>query len=444
MPSQLSKHLYIAKRASSYVLHIHNIPEAKNTLKLNQTKVDKTCFRIALALTLSVMLFLPAASADSTITLTSPHAQTSGWFGFSVAINEGDPIVVVGAPQETANAVPLAGQAYVLDTTTGLITTLTSPAPQSTVFGRGFGYSVSASGTTVVVGAPGETANALSEAGNAYVFDATNGSLITTLTSPNALSDGHFGASVSISGSTVVVGARDETAIAGRPRSGNAYIFDASTGSLITTLTSPTPKVLGNFGYSVSISGTTVAVGAPYEYATASALNSAGNAYVFDATDSSLIATLTSPSAQVGGLFGFSVSTSGTTVAVGAPRETANALPSAGNAYVFDASTGSPITTLTSPYAQANGFFGISVSVSCATVVVGAHVETANGQVFAGHAYSFDATTGFLTTTLTSPNAQAGGEFGYSVAVSGTTVVVGAVVETGSGFTQAGHAYVFP
>jgi WD40 repeat protein len=325
-----------------------------------------------------------------------------------------------------------------------LITTLTSAAPQSTVFGRGFGYSVSASGTTVVVGAPGETANALSEAGNAYVFDATNGSLITTLTSPNALSDGHFGASVSISGSTVVVGARDETAIAGRPRSGNAYIFDGSTGSLITTLTNPTPKVLGNFGYSVSISGTTVAVGAPYEYATASALSSAGNAYVFDAADGALIATLTSPNAQISGLFGYSVSTSGSTVAVGALDETANANAYAGRAYVFDATDGSLITTLTSPYAQLFGQFGVSVSVSCTTVVVGAFGETANGQVFAGHAYSFDAATGFLTTTLSSPNAQGGGEFGYSVAVSGTTVVVGAPQETGSGFALAGHAYIFP
>jgi hypothetical protein len=131
-------------------------------------------------------------------------------------------------------------------------------------------------------------------------------------------------------------------------------------------------------------------------------------------------------------------------VVVGAPQETANALSLAGHAYVFDALTGSPIASLTSPYAQAGGEFGGSVSVSCTTVVVGAPGENANGQPGAGHAYSFDATTGFLTTTLTSPNAQTNGVFGYSVAVSGTTVVVGAHDETGGGFTQAGHAYIFP
>jgi hypothetical protein len=353
-------------------------------LKLAQTKVTKACFRIALALALSVMLFLPAASADSTITLTSPNAQKSGEFGYSVAINENDPIVFVGAPEETANAHVSAGNAYFLNTTTGLITTLTSPNGQA---GGGFGFSVSISGTTVVVGAPGETANAQARAGHAYVFDATD-------------------------------------------------------GSLITTLTSPTPQTAGEFGFSVAISGTTVAVGALGE--TANALPGAGHAYVFDATDGSLITTLTSPNAQLNGLFGLSVSISGTTVVVGAPYETANALLDAGRAYVFDASTGSPIASLTSPYAQANGLFGISVSVSCTTVVVGALQETANGQVFAGHAYSFDATTGFLTTTLTSPNAQVDGLFGSSVAVSGTTVVVGAQQETGSGFAGAGHAYIFP
>src|SRR5438309_11610109 len=100
------------------------------------------------------MLFLPAAYADSTITLTSPNAQNNGRFGFSVAINEGDPIVVVGAPFETANALPHAGHAYVLDATTGLITTLTSTNPHPTGLGLGIGFSVCINAAAVVVGAP--------------------------------------------------------------------------------------------------------------------------------------------------------------------------------------------------------------------------------------------------------------------------------------------------
>jgi len=74
---------------------------------------------------------------------------------------------------------------------------------------------------------------------------------------------------------------------------------------------------------------------------------------------------------------------------------------------------------------------------------VGAPYETENTLPIAGHAHVFDATDGSLITTLTSPNTIAGGNFGHSVSMSGTTVVVGAPCETGGGFTQAGHAYIF-
>src|SRR2546426_8167574 len=104
------------------------------------------------------MLFLPAASADSTITLTSPNAQHAGYFGSSVAINENDPIVVVGAPGETGNA----GHAYVFDATDGsLIATLTSPNANAQISIYFFGSSVSISGTIAVVGAYDDTTNGL-------------------------------------------------------------------------------------------------------------------------------------------------------------------------------------------------------------------------------------------------------------------------------------------
>ena len=79
-------------------------------------------------------------------------------------------------------------------------------------------------------------------------------------------------------------------------------------------------------------------------------------------------------------------------------------------------------------------------------MVVGAPLETVGSLLtFAGHSYSFDASTGFLTTTLTSPNAQTGGEFGSSVAVNegDPIVVVGAPDESGGGSPVGGHAYVF-
>ena len=66
-------------------------------------------------------------------------------------------------------------------------------------------------------------------------------------------------------------------------------------------------------------------------------------------------------------------------------------------------------TELASPNSQASGFFGYSVAISGTTVVVGAFGEAVGTAQLAGHAYVFDATTGGLISTLISPNPEAYG-----------------------------------
>jgi hypothetical protein len=375
------------------------------------------------------------SASDQVITVKSPNAQALGAFGSSVAMNRY--AVVVGAPGETAGGYSSAGNAYVFNATTGaLITTLTSPNAQTNGC---FGQSVAISGSTVVVGAYCETADGYSLAGNAYVFNATTGALINTLTSPNAQTDGYFGESVAISGDTAVVGAYGEAA-GGYSVAGNAYVFNATTGALINTLTSPNAQTDEEFGSSVAISASTAVVGT--RYMTANVCFGVGNAYVFNAMTGALIATLMSPNVQTGGCFGFAVAISGSTVVVGAFAESARGHSSAGNAYVFNATTGAVIATLTSPNAQTGGEFGYYVAISGSTVVVGAYAESAGGYCQAGHSYVFNATTGALVTTLTSPRPQEYGDFA-EVAISGNTTVVGAHGETAGGYSFAGNAYVF-
>ena len=88
------------------------------------------------------------------------------------------------------------------------------------------------------------------------------------------------------------------------------------------------------FGDSVSISGNTVVVGAP------AADNGLGAAYVFlesgaGWTNLTQVATLTASDAAVGDSFGGSVSISGSTVVVGASNATLGANGSQGAAYVY-------------------------------------------------------------------------------------------------------------
>jgi hypothetical protein len=366
---------------------------------------------------------------------TSPNPQTYGAFGHVVAASDG--ILVIGSSEETANGVSNAGRVYIFDARSGaLIATLTSPNARAE--GGAFGRSVAASRTSVVVGAPNETAGGFAGAGHAYVFSPT-GSLIATLTSPAAQASGAFGISVAVSGTSVVVGADAETAN-GLASAGHAYLCSTACPSS-GTLTSPNASAYSYFGASVGISGTSVVVGAPLEYANGNRYG--GHAYLCSTACPSS-GTLTSPNTQPYGFFGNRVAISGATVVVGAPMEFAGGLRGAGHAYLC--STACPSSgMLTSPSPEAFGAFGFSVAVRETSVLVGAPAETAGGFFQAGHAYLCSISCP-SSGTLTSPNAQAQGYFGNGVGIATQgrrAVLVGAPGEAAGGSPDAGHAYLF-
>jgi len=232
-----------------------------------------------------------------------------------------------------------------------------------------FGRSVSGVGDVngdgrgdVVVGAYLEDPGASpSNAGRAYIFSGSDGSLLWTLVSPNEQREGHFGRSVSgipdVNGDgrgDVVVGASSEHPALSRSSPGNAgraYIFSGSDGSLLWTLVSPNEQFSGFFGRSVSgiqdVNGDgrgDVVVGA-FREAPGASPTSAGRAYVFSGLDGSLLWTLVSANEQAGGIFGHSVSgipdVNGDDrgdVVVGAFLEDPGAGPdNAGRAYIFPA-----------------------------------------------------------------------------------------------------------
>jgi len=411
---------------------------------------------IAIALGLSVVLAPglaapawhahPSAPTGADLTVAShPHdpftyvsgnPQTYGNFGDSVSV--GGTVVAVGALGEIVSGDAYAGHVYLFSSKTGvLLRTLTSPNAQA--YGD-FGASVATDGKTVVVGAPDETVSGLVDAGRAYVF-SVSGTLLTTLVSPAAQTFGGFGDKVALSGSTVVVGAPYET-VAGQPGAGHVYVF-ATSGTLLVTLASPGALYYGgqrasDFGLALAITGPTLVVGAPGE--NTSAGPRAGHAYLFKAKTGALLAVLSSPNAAAYGYFGISVGISGKTVVVGAYNETVSGQGTAGRAYAFQAPTGALLATFVSPNIQATGYFGASIAISKSTVLVGAYGEIVAGFAYAGHAYTFSV-SGASLATLTSPSPQLQGFFGDTVAMSGSTIVVGASGETAAGFSFAGHAY---
>ena len=168
------------------------------------------------------------------------------------------------------------------------------------------------------------------------------------------------------------------------------------------------------------------------------------------ATTYNEIKKLTASDAEAGDLFGGRVAVSGDTAAVGARFEDAGG-EDAGAAYIFQRDEGGAdnwgeVTKLTASDATAGDFFGFSVAVSGDTAVVGAHGEDTGGT-FAGAAYVFERGEGGADNwgqveKLTASDPETLDQFGVSVAVSGDTAVVGAI-QGDAGDSNTGSAYVF-
>lgn len=380
-------------------------------------------------------------------TLTNPSPARYDYFGRAVAIS--GKRVVVGAYWDDTRATQ-SGIAYVYDLAAAVptlpVATLSSPSQESYVY---FGSAVAISETTVVVGAPGLYTGA-GNSGGAYVFDVANpasGVPMTTLPNPSPAQGDLFGSSVAISGSRVAVGSPfDDT---GAPSAGSVYLYNLASGSPTVpslTLTNPTPDESDRFGDSVSISGGRVVVGAPFDNTWAF---DAGSAYVYDlanATPTVPVATLNNPSPEAYDYFGSSVSISGTRVVVGALYDDVQGA-NAGSAYVYQLNTVAPtvpVTTLYGANPAAGDLFGASVSISEARVVSGAPSRNV-GAVGAGSAYVFDlagATPTVPSATLNHPSPAGYSQFGFTTAISGTTVVVGAPLDDTEAI-NAGRAYLY-
>jgi len=257
--------------------------------------------------------------------------------------------------------------------------------------------------------------------------------IIKLVASDGAVGD-FFGISVSISGDTAIVGAfADDNA------AGSAYVFEkvGGTWTQVAKLTASDAAVNDIFGISVSISGDTAIVGAQGD-------DPGGSAYVFVKpgggwANANEDAKLTASDAAAGALFGISVSISGDTAIVGALT-----LGSFGSAYVFVKPGGGWVDAtedakLTQSDAAAGDFFGGSVSISGDTAIVGALQVDMNS----GSAYVFmKPGGGWVDATedqkLTASDTLPDDDFGGSVSISGETAIVGAPAEP-----RAGSAYIF-
>ncbi len=313
--------------------------------------------------------------------------------------------------------------------------------------GDEFGVSVAISGDTVVVGAGDDDVELNAQQGSAYVF-ARSGTTWThqaQLTASDGAAGDKFGDSVAISGDTVVVGAKGED-VGTNGDQGSAYVFARSgtTWTQQAQLTASDGEAGDLFGTSVAISGDTVVVGAVLDDVGANAALGSAHVFVRSGVSWSQQAQLT---ASDGDQFGISVAISGDTVVVGAQLDDVGANTAQGSAYVFVRSgvSWSQQAQLTASDGALADFFGKSVAISGDTVVVGAVFDDVGANFDQGSAYVFvrSGSVWSQQQKLRASDGAAGDQFGFSVAISGDTVVVSAEFDDVTGISDQGSAYVF-
>ena len=373
-------------------------------------------------------------------------------FGTSVAISKDENTVIVGAAKDDTGDTN-SGSAYIF-TKSGSSWSQQAQIQGSDTSGFDeFGTSVSISedGNTVIVGAIGESASG-SFAGSAYIFTRSGStwSQQAKIQSSDIQAGDRFGNAVSISddGNTAIIGALN-SAPGGSTVAGSAYIFtrSGSTWSQQAKLLASDKEDFDQFGWSVSISGSdgnTAIVGAPTEDTNGS---NAGSAYIFTRSGStwSQQAKIQASNAGSGDYFGESVSISddGNTAIIGSPYEDSGG-SNAGSVYIFtrSGSTWSQQARMQASDNSANAYFGNSTNISedGDTVIVGAR----NANNGAGYAYIFTRSGSSWTqeNKIQASNAGAGDQFGFSVAISAETVIVGAYVEDTTA-ADSGSAYIF-
>jgi len=291
----------------------------------------------------------------------------------------------------------------------------------------------------------------------------------------NTGADDYFGSSVALSGDTLAVSASYEASAATGVNSNQAdnsanaagavYVFvrSGTTWTQQAYVKASNTGAFDYFGTSVALSGDTLAVGALGEASAATGVNgnqaddsaiAAGAVYVFvrSGTTWTQQAYVKASNTGAGDGFGAPLALSGDTLAVGAYSEAStatgvngnqadNRAGSAGAVYVFvrSGTTWTQQAYVKASNTEPNDYFGSSVALSGDTLAVGARYEDSpttgvngnqadNSVSDAGAVYVFvrSGTTWTQQAYVKASNTGAVDYFGYSVALSGDTLAVGA------------------
>ena len=321
-------------------------------------------------------------------------------------------------------------------------------------YGSLFGHSISISENYLAVGAIGPQFNPANEAfDGVFIYERQGGggnwqqkvyltdSNVTTQprdigeTNLYYESDG-FGFSVSISGTYLAIGTpRDDDS---GTNSGLAFIYERQAGSWnqVNKLSASDGAKLNSFGRAVSIDGDLCLVGA------AGRSNKTGAVYVFQRESGGWVQTniLIANDGADGDRFGTSVSISGNRAIIGVGGDNDNGNNS-GSAYIFErqgSGSWSQTAKLKADDGQAGDGFGASVSIFGEQAIVG------TGLVIQGRAYLFSKEgSSWQQTRIIAADVKTNNlfQFGKNIGIHSNTAIISSRLDNERG-QDAGAAYV--
>jgi hypothetical protein len=304
-----------------------------------------------------------------------------------------------------------------------------------------FGISVSISGDTLVVGAArAYFSSTPAKPGSVYVFQKNyegenNWGEMKKIVASGGSPGDNFGASVSISGDTLVVG-DTECTFCDRPTADAAYIFKRHYGGTnnwgqIKKLVASDGAEGDDYGNSVYISGDTVVVGAKLD--DDEGFNS-GSAYIYQRNEGGIdswgeVKKITAPDGSSYDRFGHAVSVTGDTVIISALDDS-----SAGSVYIFKQNYGGNknwglVQKLTAFDRKPHSNFGFSVSIEKDSVLIVDHKRDGSAYFFQANQSNTDNWK--LRKMFTPSDSVADNEIiaadpgATSISISSATVVVG-------------------
>jgi hypothetical protein len=440
-------------------------------------------------------------------------------FGYSVSLS-GDTLgvsawgedsnqttITNGTTASSDNSNSNSGAAYIYQRTAGNWTQQAYIKASNNNAGDRFGNEVSLDNNTFVVGAPLEDSNQITitngtsasadnsavDSGAAYVYirSGSTWSQQAYLKAPNAEAGDQFGYCVAISGDTIAVGAMLEdssqttitngsTASADNSAvdSGAVYVYAraGSTWSQQAYIKASNAGPSDQFSKCLSLNGDTLAVGARYEDNDQTTITNwptithdfpyssdSGAVYVYKRTGTSWAqqAYIKPSNNTAGDSFGYSMSLSGDSLAVGSFLEDSNqttitngttasadnSLVDSGAVYLYTRSGNnwSQQAYLKAPNVGGHDWFGYDISLNQDTLAVGAHREASNQSTItngpggsgdnslpdAGAVYLFkrSASTWAQEAYIKSSNVDDNDNFGFSVSLKDGTLAVGAPKE---------------